>query len=38
MPLLLVIGFYIKSKRNKKIKKQWELEEHLEDLENSINE
>ena len=38
MPLLLVIGFYIKSKRNKQIKKQWELEEHLEDLENSINE
>jgi len=37
MPLLLVIGFYIKSKRNKKIKEQWELEETLEDLENSIN-
>ena len=34
MPLLLVIGFYIKSKRNKKIKEQWELEEILEDLEN----
>ena len=33
MPLLLVIGFYIKSKKNKQIKKQWEIEEKLEDLE-----
>ena len=32
MPLLLVIGFYIKSINNKKIKKQWEIEEKLEDL------
>ena len=37
MPLLLVLGFYIKSKRNKKIREQWELEEKIEDLENSIN-
>ena len=33
MPLLLVIGFYIKSKKNKQIKQQWEIEEQLEDLE-----
>ena len=32
MPLLLVIGFYIKSMNNKKIKRQWEIEEQLEDL------
>jgi len=38
MPLLLVIGFYVKSKKNKKIREQWELEEKLEDLEKSINE
>ena len=38
MPLLLVIGFYIKSKKNQQIKEQWELEEQLEDLENHINE
>ena len=37
MPLLLVIGFYIRSKKNRKIKEQWELEEQLEDLENHIN-
>jgi len=32
MPLLLIIGFIIKSHKVKKIKKQWELEEELEDL------
>jgi len=34
MPLLLVIGFFIKSHRNKKIKRQWEIEEQLEELQN----
>ena len=34
MPLLLVIGFFIKSYRNKKIKEQWEFEEQLEELQN----
>ena len=38
MPLLLVIGFYMKSKKNQQIKEQWELEEQLEDLEKHINE
>jgi hypothetical protein len=33
MPLLLVAGFYIKSKKNKQIKQQWEIEEQSEDLE-----
>ena len=32
MPLLLIIGFIIKSYKVKKIKKQWALEEELEDL------
>jgi len=32
MPLLLVIGFIIKSFKVKKIKKQWKIEEELEDL------
>ena len=35
MPLLLVIGFIIKSFKVKKIKKQWEIEEELEDLMSS---
>ena len=30
-PLLLVIGFVLRSRHNKKIKKQWELEEELEE-------
>jgi len=30
MPFLLIIGFYIKSYKNRKIIKQWELEEKLE--------
>jgi len=29
MPLLLVIGFYIKSKKNKQIRQQCEIEEQL---------
>ena len=33
MPLILVVGFYIKSYRNKKIIEQWKLEEELEDTE-----
>jgi len=33
LPLLLVIGFIIQSIHNKKIRKQWELEEELELLE-----
>tara|TARA_X000001036_G_C20099657_1_gene570652 strand:- start:100 stop:480 length:381 start_codon:yes stop_codon:yes gene_type:complete len=38
MPFLLVIGFYIKSYKNRKIMKQWELEEKLEqELEKSNN-
>ena len=32
MPLLLIIGFIIKSYKIKKIKKQWDVEEKLEDL------
>ena len=32
-PLLLIIGFIMRSIRNKKIKKQWELEEEIEKLE-----
>jgi len=32
MPLLLIIGFIIKSYKMKKIKKQWAAEEELEDL------
>ena len=32
MPLLLIIGFIIKSYKVKKIKKQWAVEEELEDL------
>ena len=32
MPLLLIIGFIIKSNKVKKIKKQWAVEEELEDL------
>jgi len=35
MPLILIIGFYIKSYRNKKIIEQWELEEKLENIEES---
>ena len=35
MPLLLVLGFIIKSIKVKKIKKQWEIEEELEDLMSS---
>ena len=34
MPLLLIIGFYIKSYKNKKIVEQWELEEELENIED----
>ena len=38
MPFLLVIGFYIKLYKNRKIMKQWELEEKLEqELEKSNN-
>ena len=33
-PLLLIIGFIMRSIRNKKIKKRWELEEELEILES----
>ena len=33
MPLILIIGFYIKSYRNKKIIEQWKLEEELENIE-----
>ena len=32
MPLLLVIGFIVKSYKVRAIKKQWEIEEELEDL------
>ena len=32
MPLILIVGFYIKSYKNKKIIKKWELEEELENL------
>jgi len=35
MPLLLVIGFFIKSYKNKKIKEKWEIEEQLEELEKT---
>jgi len=35
MPLLLIIGFYIKSYKNNKIIKKWELEEQLENLEDT---
>ena len=34
LPLLLVIGFIMQSRKNKKIRKQWELEEELECLED----
>ena len=32
MPMILIVGFYIKSYKNKKIIKKWELEEELENL------
>ena len=33
MPILLIIGFYMKSYRNQQIIKKWEIEEELEDIE-----
>ena len=32
MPILLIIGFYLKSQKNKRIKEKWKLEEELEDI------
>ena len=37
MPFLLIIGFYIKSYKNRKIMKQWELEEELEEKLKNID-
>lgn len=35
LPVILVIGFWLKRKRSNKILKKWEIEEALEDLDNT---
>ena len=35
LPLILVIGFILRSRRNRKIEKKWEIEEEIEKLEKS---